>query len=245
MNRYAKSVVIPTYNEVDNIVVLLSRLESLFGDEVELLVVDDHSPDGTFEAARACGEGLDHVRCFLNDGERGLSPSVLHGFDRARGERLACMDGDLQHDENCLARLFRSSSSGKRLVIGSRYVPGGSIEGDWGTARRGMSLAATWLTRLALGLEVRDPMSGFFVVDRESYLGVRGNLNPHGFKIMLYILFWVSRREGPGVVSEVGINFRRRLHGRSKLSAVVVLQFFRMLLDLRRAARFEGVSGRT
>ena len=105
------SVVIPTLNESGNIAELMRRIESVLKNDFEIIVVDENSPDGTFDIAKEYGKGKNYIRPMLNDGERGLSPSIVKGFHVAEGEFLCCMDGDLQHDENCLVNMFKAAEN--------------------------------------------------------------------------------------------------------------------------------------
>ena len=226
------TIVIPTLNERENVEPLLSRIDAAGIPGCQVIVVDEHSPDGTLEAVRAYAAGRPHIQGVANDGEPGLGPSIVKGFSMAEGEILCCMDGDLQHDVRDLKGLIETAETND-LAIGSRYVTGGGFAERWNPARVVISRTAALLARLFLGIRVRDPMSGFFAVRREAFEAIRPQLNPRGFKIMLEILYLLIRRGGYRV-TEYGITFGKRLHGRSKLSAKVMMQYLKMLLELRR-----------
>ena len=233
------SIVIPTFNERDNIVILMSRIEKLYAErtkDIEIIVVDENSPDGTYEYASEFAETRDFIRIEKNPGEPGLSPSIVHGFDIARGQFLCCMDGDLQHDESILPELFFAAEDND-LVIGSRYVEDGGFADKWNPIRKLGSKIVTWLTQIILKIKVNDPMSGFFVIRREAYENIRGRLNPSGFKIMLELLYNLKKLNSNSKIKEIGIFFRNRQHGDSKMNSKVVLQFVKMLIDLKRRGR--------
>ena len=226
------TIVIPTLNERENVEPLLSRIDDAGIPGCQVIVVDENSPDGTLDAVRAYAAGRPHIQGVANDGAPGLGPSIVKGFSMAEGEILCCMDGDLQHDVRDLKGLIETAET-HDLVIGSRYVAGGGFAERWNPARVVISRTAALLARLFLGVRVRDPMSGFFAVRREAFEASRGELDPRGFKIMLEILYLLTRRGGYRV-TEYGITFGKRLHGRSKLSAKVMAQYLKMLLELRR-----------
>lgn len=233
MDSIKYTIVIPTLNERDNILILIKQLEALFPEALEIIVVDEHSTDGTYETVKEYSEGKDNISCHLNTESPGLSPSIVKGFDLAKGEYLCCMDGDLQHDESFLPRLFEAAVEND-LVIGSRYTDDGGFAQKWTVYRKLTSRIATLLTKILLHLEVKDPMSGFFVVKKTAYSDIRQQLNPKGFKIMLEILFYLKHSDKNYSIREIGIFFRDRIHGKSKLSSKVIIQFLRMLLELRK-----------
>jgi dolichol-phosphate mannosyltransferase len=168
------TVVIPTYNEKENIAELIGRLEKLFeGVEYEIIVADDDSPDMTWSVVDDIGARNSHVSCLRRmDCERGLSASVVDAFDIAKGEFLAVIDGDMQHDESFLPTMFEAARSAD-LVVGTRFAPGSEIEGGWPWYRHLFSNCASFAAKLALGVSVTDPMSGFFVVRADVYRQVR------------------------------------------------------------------------
>ena len=141
------SVVIPTYNERDNVTPLVERLHSaLSGYEHEILFVDDNSQDGTAEVATALASQYP-VRVIVRKDERGLGSAVVRGFKEARGEIIAVIDADLQHPPEVVRHMLKTIESGADLVIASRYVQGGGCEG-WGLIRRVMSKVAIFLAHL-------------------------------------------------------------------------------------------------
>ena len=232
MIRY--SIVVPTLNERENILILIGKIAGSGLRDYEIIVADENSPDGTAAAVEACA-AADHpeARVVLNDGVPGLSPSIVKGFSEARGEFLCCMDGDLQHDVADLRGLFETLETCD-FVIGSRYVSGGGFKERWNPFRIVISRSAAWMARLMLGVRVKDPMSGFFAIRRDAFLAVRPKLSPRGFKIMLELLFLLTHTPGKScTVREYGIHFGKRIHGTSKLSARVIWQYLQMLWALR------------
>jgi dolichol-phosphate mannosyltransferase len=223
------SVIIPTYNERDNIGPLVEAVHrALAGEDYEIVFVDDNSRDGTAEAAGSLSEKYP-VRVIVRRDERGLASAVVHGFGQARGELLAVMDADLQHPPEVLRDMVRSAREGADLVIASRYVEGGSCEG-WGLARRVISKGAIFLAHLLLPRtrHISDPMSGFFLLRRPVVDGVA--LKPSGYKILLEVLM-LGRYERP---IEVPYAFRVRQRGESKLNARQQIDYLKHLFSLMR-----------
>ena len=233
------SVVIPTYNERDNICVLIERLISIFSScpegasGFEIIVADDNSPDQTWKAVQDYSEKDKRVRCIRRFSNRGLSPSIVEGLDNARGGFFLVMDADLQHDENSIPGMI-ADADGYDMVLGTRYANGGAIEGNWSPFRRLCSKTATIATRLILGINVSDPMSGFFLLSRPAYHKVRRYMNPKGFKILLEILYILDKVEPSARIREHGIFFRCRTAGESKLGTKVIMQYFVSLWELRK-----------
>lgn len=235
------SVVVPTYNEKDNVRRLLRLIdESLrgVGVEYEVVVVDDNSPDGTADVVRSLS-GEYPVRLVVRRGRMGLSSAVLDGIRKARGGVVAVMDADLQHPPRLLPELYERVVKGYDIVVASRYVKGGSVKG-WGLYRRLVSRVATVIARALLpeARRVKDPMSGFFAIRREVVEGVR--LNPQGFKILLEIL--VKGRYNR--VCEIPYEFRPREAGESKLGAAEMINYLLHVVRLSvTAAKFASVGG--
>ena len=221
------SLVLPTYNEAENIPGCVEAVcRVLEGRDFEIIVADDDSPDRTWEVAEALGNS--RVRVLRRTGERGLAPAVVEAFGYAHGELLGVMDADLQHDEAILPRMIDALQA-HEFVIGSRAVEDGSY-GDWSLGRRLGSWAAARLARVMLGVKIADPMAGYFALRREVFERARPALSPRGFKIMLEI-FCLAR---PSSFVEIGYTFRTRSAGRTKISAGVAGEYVRGLVELRR-----------
>jgi dolichol-phosphate mannosyltransferase len=220
---YRASVIVPTYNEAENVVPLARRVFSAM-PEVEMVFVDDASSDGTADRAKALAAEWP-VRVVERRGERGLSTAVLRGFEEAKADVVAVLDADLSHPPEALPALVAAVEGGSEAAVGSRYAPGGEIE-HWPLYRRLASRAGTWLARPLTS--VSDPMSGFFCVRRSRLQGVP--LKPRGFKILLEILARARLRR----VSEIPIRFEDRAAGTSKFDARERKEFLRQIWTLYR-----------
>lgn len=210
------SVIIPTYNEIENIETVVDRtLETLAETrfDAEVLVMDDDSPDGTWEHAERNYSHDPRVRVARRTERPGLSMAVSEGFLRAKGTFCAVIDADLQHPPERLPALFDALVDGADVAVGSRYVEGGDVE-NWSASRRVVSRGATALTRLGIpsARNLSDPMSGFFAVRRSIVDSVL--LEPRGYKILLEVLAKCDVDE----VVEVPYVFRERERGESKLT---------------------------
>jgi dolichol-phosphate mannosyltransferase len=217
---------VPTYNEKENLVDLVRRITdacSGSGMETEIIIVDDNSPDGTGELADELAKA-NRMKVIHRKGKLGLSSAVIEGFRESTGSVLVVMDADLSHPPETIPELVKKIQSGEaEVVVGSRYVEGGSVE-NWPFYRRLISKGATLFAR---GLtKVRDPMSGFFALKKEVIGDVV--LNPVGYKIGLEIL--VKGRYSK--VVEVPIRFADRKAGKSKLGASVGLKYVDHALTL-------------
>ena len=226
----ALSIIIPTYNERGNIGAIAASIEAAMpAGDWEIIFVDDDSSDGTSELARAIAEKDARIRCIRRVGRRGLSSAVIEGILSSSAQYVAVMDGDRQHDEGLLAGMLELLRSGHAdMVIGSRYIDGGDAGGLGMKQRHTMSRIGTLAARRFLGVEIRDPMSGYFMMPRALFDRVAASLSGQGFKILLDILVSLPK---PVRVIEVPMMFRARLSGDSKLDVAVLLAFARMLID--------------
>ena len=225
------SVVLPTFREKDSIPPMLRALDTLNLPGFEIIVDDDHSPDGTEAAALETAKTMrTPVRVEQNPGPRGLAPSVVHGFSKATGEILVCMDADGQHRPEDLPGLLAEFDRDPALsmAVGSRHVPGGGFTEKWNFFRVMCSDGAAFMARLALGIPLKDPMSGFFAIRRDAFDRVKSCMSPEGFKIMLELAFLFSLT-GRDKVLEHPITFAMRKQGESKLSGRVIVQYLAML----------------
>lgn len=233
------SLILPTYNEAQNLPSLIDLIDGvLAGGPHEIIIVDDDSPDGTWRVAQSLAARYSSVRVLRRIGKKGLSSAVIDGFDVATGDILMVMDADGQHDASLLVRLREAISNGFDLAIGSRYVAGGSV-GDWVTDRRIISKAGTFFACMISRVSVSDPLGGFFALKASVYKKIRHTLRPSGFKILLEILANVPQESR---VAEVPLIFRMRLHGESKLSMRVHLQFIFQVLRIGTRKVFGAVS---
>ncbi|MCI4335146.1 MAG: polyprenol monophosphomannose synthase [Thermoplasmata archaeon] len=220
------SVLLPTFNERAALDLLGPRLEAATDrGRCEILVIDDHSPDGTANWVRE-REAAGRWRVLERPGRAGLASAVIDGFAASSGEIIVVMDADGSHPPELLPALIEPIRSGRaEMTIGSRRLPGGSGPG-LGAVRRTISGGATWLARPLA--HVTDPMSGFFAIDRR-VLG-RAPLTPLGYKIGLEVL--VKCRPKP--VVEVPFRFAARLAGESKLGGAEMMRYLRHLGRLYR-----------
>lgn len=223
------SIIVPTYNERDNILELVNRLKQcLTGASWEIIFVDDDSPDGTVDRIQPLSRSDSRIRCIQRIGRRGLSSACVEGMLASTAPYLAVMDADLQHDENLLPQMLCLLKQGETdIVVGSRYVKGGGI-GEWDKSRALISRLATRLSCLVIPAELTDPMSGFFMLRREVFVGSVRDLSTIGFKILLD-LFASSPRKLK--LKELPYQFRNRQAGESKLDSVAGWDYGMLLLD--------------
>lgn len=221
------SVIVPTYQEAENIADLVGRIEAVREDhslDLDLLILDDPSDDGTDRIVADLAKPW--VRLISRSGERGLVYAVADGLAAATGDRLLVMDADLSHPPEVIpAMLTALDEPTVDFVIGSRYVPGASTDEDWGVGRWINSKIATWLARPFT--RAKDPMAGFFALRRETYESAEA-LNPIGYKIGLELLVKCGCRK----VAEVPIHFADRAKGQSKLNLTEQLRYLRHLKRL-------------
>lgn len=226
----ALTVVVPCYNERDNVRPLVALLDkALTGIAWEVLFVDDDSPDGTAAEVHDLAAKDARVRLLHRIGRRGLAGACIEGILSAISPLVAVMDGDLQHDETKLADMFAAFAGNPALdlAIGSRFVDGGSATGGLSALRAWGSNLATNLARRFLKITARDPMSGFFMIRRERFNQVVLGLQIQGFKILADIL---AASKGGWSVTEIGYEFRNRQFGESKMDAAVTLEFLGLIV---------------
>jgi dolichol-phosphate mannosyltransferase len=222
------SVIVPTLNERSNVPLVVNCLtDALQGLNWEVVFVDDDSADGTIDVARGLARVDPHVRCMRRIGRRGLAGAGIEGILASSAFAVAVLDGDLQHDETLLPQMLQRLHAGVDLVVGTRFAHGG-------TATDGLSGVRVWASRLAAaaaryitGVRLSDPMSGFFMIRRETFDVLAPRLSTQGFKLLLDILASAPRRLE---LIELPYRFRARQHGQSKLNGLVVLEYVGLLL---------------
>jgi dolichol-phosphate mannosyltransferase len=231
------SVVIPTFNEHTNIEALIRQVTGLLGrelgDSYEIIVVDDDSPDRTWELAAELTAMYHTLRVVRRQGERGLSTAVIRGWQVARGRVLAVIDGDLQHPPKALTRLWTAIGEGADLAVASRNVKGGGVS-DWSLRRRILSRGAQLLALALVPGVVRrlsDPMSGYFMVRRSAIAGTV--LDPLGYKILVEVV----GRGRIHSIAEIGYVFRERDEGDSKVTWRTYVEYLRHLVRLASRGR--------
>jgi dolichol-phosphate mannosyltransferase len=220
------SVVIPTYHEVESIPHLLARLGKLRDSstlDLEVLLMDDDSRDGSEELVASLG--LPWVKIVTRRNNRGLSYAVLDGFKLSTRDTLVVMDADLSHPPEKIPEMIAALDQGAEVAVGSRFAEGGSTADDWGVLRW---LNSRFATLLALPLTtLSDPMSGFFAIRRSTVLAGR-DFNPVGYKILLELIIKCRCRR----ILDVPIHFDNRLYGKSKLSFKEQLKYIQHLRRL-------------
>jgi protein O-mannosyl-transferase len=227
------SIIVPTYQEVENIRPLVSRIAnsiSMLGTQYEVIIVDDDSKDGTDKVVEALSAERYPVSLITRTGERGLSSAVIRGFEEAKGDILICMDADMSHPPEVIPSLLEQLAvSQADCVIGSRYVQGAEIDENWGLFRWLNSKIAKLMARPFT--TVKDPMSGFFAVPKRVFKRAT-QLNPIGYKIGLEIIVKCRCKK----VVEVPIHFSNRRFGQSKLNLKEQINYVK---HLKRLADFK------
>ena len=212
------SVILPTYNEKENVKIIIPKLSKVIADEGikgEIVIVDDDSPDGTAEVALGMAEKYP-VRVHVRKNERGLATAVIKGFELARGDICVVMDADLSHPVNKIPDMIRPIRENKADVsVGSRHISGGSCEG-WPLLRRIISRGAGLLAKGVTNLS--DPTSGFMAVKKSILNKIK--LDPVGWKIVLEVVVKTNSR-----FTEIPIVFSDRQKGESKLGLKAQLDY--------------------
>jgi dolichol-phosphate mannosyltransferase len=224
------ALVVPTLNEAGNIEPLLDQLVASLSQSSltwEILVVDDQSSDGTADVVKRFAESESRVRLLVRAGHRGLAGAITYGWAHTDADLLGVMDADLQHPPELLPTLINKVSDGCDIAIASRYVRPHSIDG-WSPMRAAISrmslLASKPVQKPAL--EVKDPMSGFFVLRRKCISGLE--FQPTGFKLLLEIL----ARGHIDSVTEVPFRFAPRRQGKSKANLMTAVHYLSLLWRL-------------
>ena len=218
--RPTLSVVVPTYREAANIAVLFERMKAaLEGLPWEMIVVDDDSPDGTSELAFAIAASDRRLRCLRRVNRTGLAGAVIEGWMSSSADFVAVIDGDLQHDERILPKMYGALEAGSfDLAIGTRVADGEGLS----AARQKLSGLGKWFFNRIAGAAVTDPMSGFFMIRRDLVSELAPRLSPDGFKILVDVILSAGRSLK---IVETPYTFRKRIAGESKLTPLVGLDF--------------------
>jgi dolichol-phosphate mannosyltransferase len=222
------TIVIPTFKESHNVAQIVARLGGLLADyDWEIIFADDDSPDGTAMLVRSIGEHDRRVRCIRRIGRRGLAGACIEGMLTSQARYVAVMDADMQHDETQLVKMLDLLRKGDiDLVVATRYLNGKAASGF----SAGRSLISRWSNALAqrlLGVSLTDPMSGFFMIRRQSFERVAPRLSTQGFKILLDIALSAGNNLR---VAELPYEFRQRQHGESKFDAKAALDFVALII---------------
>jgi dolichol-phosphate mannosyltransferase len=230
------AVIVPTFNERDNVVSLFDLVTKAMGEiPFEFIVVDDNSPDGTAGVVKELARRHANVRCIHRIGRRGLSSAVIEGISASAAPYFAVIDADHQHDERILPQMLEKALAGDHIVVGTRYGGDGAVGDGLSKAREAGSRLATQISGLVTGKALSDPMSGFFLMRRSAFDEIAPSLSNEGFKILLDIIVSATRaraRRGKELrIGEVSYTFRPRHAGESKMSSIVVVQFLGLVLS--------------
>ena len=222
------AIIVPTLNESGNIPKIYEQLNSTLQHESwELIFVDDDSSDGTSNAVLEIAAKDSRVRLIIRINRKGLSSACIEGMLSSCAPKLAVMDADLQHDVTLLPLMLEIlNDEGLDMVIGSRYMHGGGT-GEWQPFRKFVSRAATRFSKVFIGNNITDPMSGFFIIRRNCFLEAAPSLSGRGFKILLDIL--TSNKKI--CTKELPYQFGKRTVGESKLDILVGLELFFLIFE--------------
>jgi dolichol-phosphate mannosyltransferase len=234
-------IVVPTYNEAENLEPLVAAVRATVPD-ARILVVDDASPDGTGAIADALAAGDDHVEVLHRPGKAGLGLAYVNGFAhalRAGAGFVIEMDADLSHDPGDVPRLLERARAGADLVLGSRYVDGGGVR-DWDLLRRVISRGGCRYARTVLGVGVRDLTGGFKCFRATTLRAIDfETVRSEGYAFQVELTYRALAR---GLrVEEVPITFRERSAGESKMSARIAVEAMWLVPALRIARRRDGL----
>lgn len=217
------SILIPTYNEKDNIEPLVRALSNIIKQKYEIIIVDDNSPDNTAAVVRKLSESHPNLRLLKRKQKQGLSKAIVAGVDVAKGEEILVMDGDLSHPPEAVPKLAASLQE-YDLVIGSRLIKGGGVK-NWPFHRKLISKGAETIARLLITTDCSDPLSGFFAIKKSVFK--KTNIRTQGYKILLNILV-----DNPGIrIIEVPYTFKDRHKGKTKLGNKEIIEY---ILDIIR-----------
>ena len=223
------SIIVPTYNESKNVLPLVKSIQSIMKSrDYEIIFVDDNSPDKTYEIIQQLSHQFNRIRCIRRIGRRGLSSAVIEGCLSSSSKFLLVMDADLQHDERKIPKMLSLISKyNLDLVIGSRFLITPKTSGLT-KSRNLLSSFANFLAKKISGVNLSDPMSGFFVIKRSTFEDIVLNLSGLGFKILLDIF---SSSKNSLKYKEIQFKFKSRKFGDSKLDSLVVWEYFMLLWE--------------
>ena len=237
------SIIIPTYNESENIIQVLKSIGEHLPEGIiaETIVIDDNSPDGTGKIVEDYINNTQNgtgyaIKVIHRKSKSGLSSAILDGIQHSTGETIVIMDSDFSHPPKIIPQLIEGIKTSKcDIVIASRFVPGGAING-WSTKRKLISKTAKKIAKAGLGVNESDPMSGFFAFKRKILDGIK--FDAIGYKMLLEILVKTKGAK----VKEIPYTFTNRTHGSSKLDSSTMLDYVKSVWKLYRYGRKAKVS---
>lgn len=225
------SVVSPTYNESGNVHPFVDRVfAALNGLDFELIIVDDNSPDHTWERVLQLKKTRPQLKLLRRMKPPSLSGAVIDGLTVASGEIVAVLDADLQHDPWLLPVMLQRMHNAD-LAVASRYMPGGSTA-EWNPFRRSISRFGVRTCRLLLGLALSDPLSGYFMLRKSDFSRIKSALNDQGFKILIEIAAAMPHAR----IVEIPLRFHRRSAGKSRFNAQIGIAYLQQLWRLRESS---------
>ncbi|MBL7136654.1 MAG: polyprenol monophosphomannose synthase [Candidatus Marinimicrobia bacterium] len=226
-------VIIPTYNERKNVATVIKKLNSLNTD-VDILVVDDNSPDGTAEIVKGLQKECKNLTLLKRSGKLGLGTAYIKGFDWAlerRYQYILEMDADLSHNPDDVPRLIKECKKGYDLVIGSRYCDGVNVI-NWPIKRLLLSYSANKYTRIVTGLPIKDATAGFKCFNRKVLENINFNrVKSSGYSFQIEMNFRVWKKGYS--LKEIPIVFEERSEGKSKMSKDIVFEAVFMVWKLK------------
>ena len=232
------SIVIPTYNEKENLPELIDKIFNVFEKNQlngNVIVVDDNSPDGTGHIADQLAEKDNRIQVIHRKGKLGIGTAHIAGFKHAievsNSNLIFSMDSDLSHDPKYLPDFIEMHEKGFDVVVGSRYVDGGGVE-NWGLYRKAVSKGANLLASTLLGVKVHDMTTGYRCYDRKVLEELDlDSIKSNGYSFLEEILFYCKNENF--IIGETPIVFVDRTHGKSKLSKNEMVKFFLTILKLK------------
>lgn len=219
------SVVLPTYNEAKNISLIIKKLEGILKDfDYELIVVDDNSPDGTALIAKNFAKRNKRIKVFVRKKEKGLASAIYYGIKKAKHDLVCVMDADLQHPPELIPKMFEKAKKAD-IVIASRFLK--KSKTNFSAFRKflsklGIFMASTLLPKI----KVKDPLSGFFIINKKILRNVELSLK--GFKFLLEVLAKANYKK----VIEVPFEFQKRKFGKSKMGFKEIFKFLKLIILL-------------
>ncbi|MEK6981917.1 MAG: polyprenol monophosphomannose synthase [Candidatus Micrarchaeota archaeon] len=218
------SIVIPTYNEKDNLPILVKRIDTALKNNYQIVIVDDNSPDGTAKVALDLSKNY-NLTLVKREGKLGLASAVIAGIEKAETENIIVMDADLSHPPEKLPEFVKALETSD-LVIGSRNIEGGKVE-TWPIHRKIVSAGATLMANMLIGTNISDPMSGFFAIKKSILQNTK--IKVKGYKILMNIL-----AKNPKIkIKEIPYVFQDRLYGQTKLDQKEMMNYVLDLIKLK------------